>query len=233
MKSSNQAQKDAQKQIQAQAEAQTKKIIQDRTDELKALEVGWTERIKPLEARMSSLKDDIKVQLLEYEDMRSKVVGAAAELGKTQDQLSTIKSEVARAEGLVQIQETKLAGVQAQVSVLSERIAPLQEEKLKITGELIKLRKDREVAEESLADSKKLMAEEALEHERTVHNLKSESSKLALKIQEDEHQWDIERQQMASRQRKLDLREETLARREQKLVQGERDMVRNSDLMNL
>lgn len=222
-----------QKQLKSSLEAETERLVKYREQELGATEEGWRERISPLEARVGEVKALMKQQQLELEQVRSAIVGAEAELNKHKDSLTIIQAQTQTERNNVAIYEGKLSGLKAQVSTVSADIGPLHVEKLELTEVVKGLEARKASLQQERDDTYKAYQAEKLERERTLHNLESRAQEVSLKIDRDMAIADQTRQELATRETKLNKLQEVLERRELKVARDERSLAQNADLMNL
>lgn len=180
-----------------------------------------------------ALEADIKQAKLDLAIIKSEATGAKAEVWKHQETLSEVQAQVVTERGNVEIYQANLVGVQAQVAEVSKRIAPLHAEELELV-ESIKgarialqlLESERDAATAEYEKNKVL-------YDRQLHNIESRAREVSIKTQEDEQSWERSRQDLAVREAKLNEREKALEMRELKVNRDERNLARNSELLNM
>lgn len=214
-------------------EAETQRLLDEREKLLVAVEADYQAELDRLRAAYPSLKEEIKQEQIALATVQSEITGAKAELWKHQEALTDAQAEVVNVRGLGEIYTAKLSGAQAQITDVSLRIAPLHAEKLDLTEQVKGARIALNLLETETSGARNAWEAEKIEHERMMHNLDSRAAEVSRKIQEDEKSWERTRQDLADRTTKLNKREETLERRELKVTRDERNLARNSELMNL
>lgn len=214
-------------------EAETRQLIADRTKEFRILEASWQKRIEELENRYPDLKEQIKKQQLALSDVTSEIVGAQTELARTMEAVSVVQAQVVSERGNAEIYISKLEGIKAQITEVSQRIAPLHAEKLELEETTVKLNNESVALKGAIELARGIFEEEKIKHARELHNLESRAQEVALKIQEDEKTWKRVSDELATRETVLNKREETLAHRELKVTRDERNLARNNELLSL
>lgn len=226
-------QKQKQSEQRARIEAETAKLLASRKEELEALELGWGERIGPIQKQSDRLRDDVKFKRLELSQVESKLVGRIAEIAQHRENLSLLVAQTGDIQKLIDLKVAELAGVKAQISDVSEQIAPLHAEKLELDGEVIILRKRKGTLDLDIATRQDDYVKQEEAAQRTLTNLQARAQELALDIQRDEKHYDRVRQDLAVRATAADKREEVLTNREAKVNRDERNLARNHELLGL
>lgn len=224
-------------QARADLEAEAKKLLDQQAEQLEQerqqILAQYQDEIDEKLKAVESVRRDLADKRTELMTTSGQLIAVQAELGASQDQLLEIKTQV-------EVQQRNLLKVQARATGVSEHqsqmraaVGELEDKHTALTTELEGLAKFKARDEHHLATLRETYKKEQEAAELTLHNLTSRSERLALAIDRDEKAWVQVRQELADRQVKLDEREEVLERRGLKVSRDERNLARNTDLMNL
>jgi len=220
-------------QLRAEAEGQTKKILENREEQLEELEQVAVDRLKPIVSRETQLKESVEKLRLAELALETSLVGLNSQLASKHKVLDEAEALVLTTRRAIEEANGHQAAVLGQIDALQGKIGLLQGTIQQLQDRIDALSVTRDKLKEDIDDFTTDFEVVRAEKARAVTVLDSKREHLEVQIIQMQDEFEAQRNDIARRTRAADDREEVLKRRETKAARDEAVNRRNAQLMNL
>lgn len=229
----NQAALQKRQQIRLDTETETKKLLEERKVELKNLESNALSALKPLQVDQTALEGVIRTLNGKVQSLESEIVGKDAEINAQNDLLGSIKAEIHESKSQLQVVQASNQGAQAQIDGLQAKISDSQAKLGEFKAEIDTLTTTKIGLVDFIERSTQEFEAQKIESERELNMLTNTINSLKGQIADSQSEWDLERQNLATRAQAVKEREDAVENRERKVKRDEDINARNYNLMNM
>ena len=220
-------------QTKAEQTLQTQKLLDQRQNELKKLELEHNKQLKPLISTIDELKSQVKALNTQKISLEGDLVALDSQINEAKAELKDITDQIQTETNKLEPLNRKITGAQKAISDLAEQKSLTEQ----FNADLISKGAELEAAFNDLEVNYERMSLKFEEDQKKAKN-KLDNLAFDIKNAEDvlddlETQAKAIRQDLADRTRRLEDRENNVKRREYKLNRDEDIIKRNATLLDL
>lgn len=160
-------------------------------------------------------------------------MGKDAEINAQNDLLGSIKAEIHESKSQLQVVQASNQGAQAQIDGLQAKISDSQAKLGEFKAEIDTLTTTKIGLVDFIERSTQEFEAQKIESERELNMLTNTINSLKGQIADSQSEWDLERQNLATRAQAVKEREDAVENRERKVKRDEDINARNYNLMNM
>lgn len=220
-------------QIQLDTEKETKRLLLERSDALGRLENRARIVLKPLEDDKKALNARIHSLNAKSLAIETKLNGNRVEITSQNELLGKLKQDIQTSTGELEILQSTKLGVVSQIEELEAKIADYSSESSNLKTEINNLSQSKIALVDFISNAHAKFEAREAESIRELSILESKKADITQSIITMQSDFELERDNLATRQKALQAQEQSLENRERKVRRDEETNRRNYELMKL